>query len=144
MSGSVRHQAGPGTVPLFVSRTDRPSGLQTGVVRCLVPPDVVAGGPWCGECQGVFDGDAVGVGLDGDVGGLADMREADLDARWPPITMASRDDTRRLTIWGSGSRGRPGWPGRAPRRRSRSCPGMGQATVRVRVPRDPSFTAPFT
>jgi hypothetical protein len=37
-------------------------------------------GPWCGACQGVFDGDAAGVGLDGDVGGLAGMREADLDA----------------------------------------------------------------
>jgi hypothetical protein len=49
-------------------------------VRCLVPPNVAAGGPWCGECQGVFDGDAVGAGLDGDVGGLAGMREADLDA----------------------------------------------------------------
>ena len=45
-----------------------------------MPLNVGANGPWRGECQDVFDGDAVGAGLDGDVGGPAGMLEADLDA----------------------------------------------------------------
>ena len=49
------------------------------VAGSLVPFDVAAGGAGRGEGSSVLDGDLVGVGLDGDLGGLARVREADLD-----------------------------------------------------------------
>jgi hypothetical protein len=60
-----------------------------------MPFDVSAGGAGCGDGDAGFDGDLVGVGLDGDLGSLASMREADLDPlaadhdraadRYPPL-----------------------------------------------------------
>jgi hypothetical protein len=46
----------------------------------LCAADVAAGGAPGGERQRVVDVDLVGVGVDGDLGGLAGVREADLDA----------------------------------------------------------------
>ena len=44
-----------------------------------MPFDVAAGGAGRGEGDAILDGDLVGVGLDGDLSGLACMRQADLD-----------------------------------------------------------------
>jgi hypothetical protein len=44
-----------------------------------VPFDVAAGGTGRGEGQAILDGDLVGVGADGDLGGLACVRQSDLD-----------------------------------------------------------------
>jgi hypothetical protein len=44
-----------------------------------VPFDVAAGEAGCGDGDAVFDGDLVGAGFHGDLGGLARVRQADLD-----------------------------------------------------------------
>jgi len=41
--------------------------------------DVAAGGAGCGDGDAVLDGDLVGVGFRGDLGGLARVRETHLD-----------------------------------------------------------------
>jgi len=100
-----------------------------------VPADVAAGGAGRGDCDAVPGTDLVGV--------ASTVISAVLPAwgkptwiRWPPIMIAPRTDTRRLTINGSGSRGGPADLGRAPRSRARAWPGTGQATVRATVPPD--------
>jgi hypothetical protein len=57
-----------------------------------VPPDVAAGGAGRGDGDAAFDGDQVGIGFHRDPGGLACVRQADLDGdesyasrRSPPL-----------------------------------------------------------
>jgi hypothetical protein len=45
-----------------------------------MPFDVAAGVAGCDDGRRVWHGDVVGVGLDCEIGGLASVREADLDA----------------------------------------------------------------
>jgi hypothetical protein len=50
-----------------------------------VPFDIAAGGAGRSDGNAVVDGDLIGIGLDGDLGALACVREADLD----PLTARS-------------------------------------------------------
>jgi hypothetical protein len=102
-----------GVAPGHLAVASRRAGA---VVRGFVPFDVAAGGAGCGDGDAVVDGDLVGVGLDGDLGGLACVRQANL-AR---------------TVMDAGGCGGPAVAARAPRSRARSCPGTGQARLRCR------------
>ena len=55
-------------------------GMVSVLVRCLVPLDVAAAGPGCGDGDAGLDGDLVAVGSDGDFDGFAGMGQADLDS----------------------------------------------------------------
>ena len=98
-------------------------------------PDVAAGGTGGGHGYPGVDGDLVGVGFHGDLGGLAGVDEANLDLLATDHDRP-RTDTRRVTVSGSGKCG--GWavPARAPRSRDRASCGTGQAMVRARMPPD--------
>lgn len=61
-----------------------------------MPPDVTAIGPGRGNDDAGFDGDLVGVGLDGNFGGLAGVGQPTWILCLPTI-MAPRTDTRLIT-----------------------------------------------
>jgi len=56
-----------------------PGSAAGAVVRGLVPSDVAADGAGCRDGDAWLDSDLVGVGFHSDLGGLAGVRQADLD-----------------------------------------------------------------
>jgi hypothetical protein len=64
------------------------------IVRGLVPADVTVGLTQRGDCGAVVHGDPVGVGVDGDFGGLGGVGQADLDTR-PVSSYGGRSEAYR-------------------------------------------------
>ena len=105
--------------------TQAPSGLALTIVHAavwvvgsLVPSDVAAGGTGRGEGKAIFDGDLVGVGADGDLGGLARVRQ-ELDVpNAPRAPSRPRGNTAGApntgdTPW-AGTRTAVRWPATSP------------------------------
>ncbi len=118
--GSYLAEISGGGVTLTVRvivRLTRPGHPSPSVVAGdFVPPDIAAGGPRCCDSDARLDGDLVGVGFHGDLGGLAGVGQADLDLlpadhdrpahRDPPCHHQRFGKARRLRGSGAGSAAR--------------------------------------